>query len=98
VDGFEAGAAKAVHVHRRHGVGQARVHAGVARHVGGFADLAADAHDDGVHVVAGELGALEGFLNNDGAEFVGLHIAERALEPADSGADAINNDYFFHVP
>ncbi len=97
VDRLEAGAADAVDGVGGHLDGQAGLDGGVARDVAVLHDLADAAEDDLVDLLALDAGALDGLPDDGGAEVGGRGVGEAALEPADGGAHAADDDNVFHL-
>ena len=97
-DGLQAGAAEAVDGHAGDGVGQSGAQGGLASHVAaGFAFGHGAAEDDVFDAVLGCRVAVEQGADDDGGEVVGARVAQGAARGfADGGAEAIDDDGFWH--
>ena len=95
-DGLHAGAADHADGVGGNGVGQARAHADLTGDVLTEAGGQDAAEHQLIDVLGSDVGTLEGFLDNDGAQLGGGGILQGTAKGADRGTAAIHNIEFFH--
>ena len=95
-DGLHAGAADHADGVGGNGVGQARAHADLTGDVLTEAGGQDAAEHQLIDVLGSDVGTLEGFLDNDGAQLGGGGILQGTAKGADRGTAAIHDIEFFH--
>ena len=96
-DGLHAGTADHADGVSGDGVGQACAHADLAGNVLAEAGGQDAAEHQLIDVLGSDVRALEGFLDNDGAELSGGGVLEGTAEGTDSGTAAVDDVQFFHL-
>ena len=96
VDAVQAGAADHVDGDSRSGDRQAGLDAGLTGHVLAQARLDDAAHVDMVDLLRLDAGAVDGLLDDDGAQLGSRDVGQRAAEFADGSTAGAGNDDLFH--